>query len=94
MPDKEYVDVGAAWKKADRPGELGFPVKKEDLIDLLQRGDFSTYKDKEVLWFNVKKNDKGDNPKRPDFRMSCRVHAKADTKPQAQQQDDEEDLPF
>jgi len=52
---KTYINHGVIWKKKDKNGNTFLSFKAERDI-------------KEGEWLNLFANDKGDNPKRPDFK--------------------------
>ena len=94
MPELEYFDVAASWKQ-DGAKELGFFVKKANLEEVLKRSPWSQNRDgDEGVWFNVSKNNKGDNPRRPDYLMVTKLVVGGEAETGPGKPDDSDDLPW
>jgi len=77
---KKYINEAAIWKKKDKNGNTFLSFKAERDI-----------KSGESL--NLFANDKGDNPKRPDFRAYT-VEEEQETKPEISGEELADDVPF
>lgn len=76
----KYINNAAAWMKKDKNGKTFISFKADRDI-------------KEGEWVNLFQNDKGDNPKRPDYTSYDKVEEEAN-EPEVEQESIEDSIPF